>query len=225
MERWVCKRCYASNDEDQPSCTRCGLGRGATPETPWAPNASSASVPGAGYGGETQPQPYAASTPPRRAWWRPLLRFWWIGLLVVGALGGYFTQAHRDDSGAIQTGGTVKIDKLKVGDCYDAPGTGEISEVTGRPCGQTHEFELIAIVQDTQQAAYPDDATFHNFIVSSCVPIFEDWIGIAIDQSALDVASVVPSSDAWRDGDRTVICSVYDPANNKLTSSLKGSRR
>jgi len=158
------------------------LGRGAAPG---APNASPARLAGAGYGGETPPQPYAASIPPRRAWWRPLLRFWWIGLLVVGALGGYFTQAHRDDSGAIQTGGTVKLDKLKVGDCYDTPGTGEISEVTGRPCGQTHEYELIAIIQDTQQTAYPDDATFHDFVVSSCVPIFNDWVGIAIDQSAL----------------------------------------
>jgi len=141
------------------------------------------------------------------------------------AVGGYITQARRDDSGAIQSGGTVQIDKLKVGDCYDSPGTGEISEVTGRPCGQTHEYELIALIQDTQHTTYPDDATFQDFVGSSCVPVFEDWVGITIDQSTLDIAWVVPSSDAWDHGDRTVICSVYDPANNKLTSSLKGSRR
>jgi hypothetical protein len=145
--------------------------------------------------------------------------------VIVLAVGGYLTQAHRNDAGAIQSGGTVQIDKLRVGDCYDAPGTGEISEVTGRPCGQSHEYELIALIQDPAQGTYPADAAFQDFVGQSCVPVFESWVGQAIDNSSLDIAWVVPTKDGWDKGDRTVICSVYDPNNSKLTSSLKGSHR
>lgn len=206
MDRWVCKRCFASNEGDASVCASCGLERGVVPPP-----------------SEVR-LPVSAQARPR-AWWRPLLRYWWIaGLVVVGGV-GYLTQAHRDSSGAIQTGGKVQISDLRIGDCYDAPGQGEVSEVTGRPCTQSHEYELIAKVDDTQDTTYPTETQFQDFVGQACLPMFEAWVGISFDQSALQIAWVEPSSDGWSRGDRTVFCSAYDPANSKLTSSLKNARR
>jgi hypothetical protein len=213
MDRWVCKRCFASNEGDAAACSTCGWPRGEVPppEEPLDPLPAPASQPG-----PVQPAP----------WWRPLLRYWWVvGIILVGgyALVGYLGQAHRDADGRITSAGSVTLSELRVGDCFDAPSGGTISRVTGRPCPQTHAFELFAIATDSVHDSYPDQATMGSFLASACIPAFADYVGTPYGSSTLAILPVTPSEDGWSHGDRTFFCALYDPAQSRLTGSLRGS--
>lgn len=211
MERWVCKRCFASNDGAVDACTTCGWPRGEAVE------------PGAGdVPAYALPAPAAPRAVP---WWRTLVRFWWVAALVVVAGVTWFSQAHRDASGSITSGGKVDIGSLKVGDCFDTPASGEVSEVTGRPCGEAHEYELFAIAQDTVHSDFPDDAAMQSFLLDACGQAFADYVGTSIDSSRLGILQVTPTPDGWARGDRAFFCATYDPENNRLTSSVRGSGR
>lgn len=215
MDRWVCKRCFASNDGDVSACGACGWPRGEDP----VPSETLAAAPA-----------YAPAAGPERPtpWWRPFLRYWWVvAILVIGgyALSGYLGQARRDASGSITTAGSVALTELRVGDCFDAPSGGTVSRVTGRPCADSHTFELFAIATDSVDETYPDDAAMGSFLASACVPAFADYVGSAYGASALEILPVTPTEDGWSRGDRTFFCAVYDPATGQLTGSLHGSGR
>ena len=77
-ERWVCKRCFADNEETDSACQRCGLVRGAesteADKTTWA----------------SQPHVTPTTQPPG---WQRWLRYWWIPVLAVALVGGYLFSA------------------------------------------------------------------------------------------------------------------------------------
>ncbi len=167
-----------------------------------------------------------APAPARR--WEPLIRYWWlIGIVVVGAfvLTGYLGGAGRGADGSITTAGRVAFKDLRVGDCFDAGGAGTITEVTGRPCSEPHEYELFVITTDTVDTAYPDDPTMAAFLTNACGEAFTAYVGTPVTSTALGILPVTPSQDGWSRGDRTFFCAIFDPANKRLTSSLRGSGR
>ena len=212
MDRWVCKRCFASNEGDASACATCGWPRGEVP--PAEDSQLPAHLP-------------AAAPPPAR-WWQPLLRYWWLlGIVIVGtfALTSYLGQARRDASGAITTAGTVALTDLRVGDCFDVPGGGTISQVTGRPCSEAHAYELFVVATDTVDATYPDDATMAAFLSNACGQTFNDYVGTSYNTTVLGILPVTPTENGWSRGDRTFFCAVFDPDNDRLTSSLRGSGR
>lgn len=212
MDRWVCKRCFASNEGDASACSTCGWPRGE------APPPQETLTQGAGYApvaGPVRPVP----------WWRPLLRYWWIVAIGAVIYLGWMSQAHRDASGTITSGGSVRLSDLQVGDCFDAPGTGEISEVTGRPCADAHQFELFAIATDSVDTTYPDDVAMAAFLSSACGEAFNAYVGTTFSSTSLGILPVTPTEDGWSHGDRTFFCALYDPAQSRMTGSLRGSGR
>lgn len=215
MDRWVCKRCFASNEGDVSACSACGWPRGEVPP----PDDTLAPVPGAVP---------ASGPPPPAPWWRPLLRYWWIvAIIVVGgyAFIGYLGQAQRDANGSITSAGSVKLADLRVGDCFDSPGTGAVSEVTGRPCTAEHEYELYVVASDDVDDTYPDDAGMAAFLSSACIPPFTTYVGLDYQGSQLEILPVTPTQDGWSRGDRRFFCALYDPGQSRLTGSLRGSAR
>ncbi len=147
--------------------------------------------------------------------------------MIVGtfALTSYLGQARRDASGAITTAGTVALTDLRVGDCFDVPGGGTISQVTGRPCSEAHAYELFVVATDTVDATYPDDATMAAFLSNACGQTFNDYVGTSYNTTVLGILPVTPTENGWSRGDRTFFCAVFDPDNDRLTSSLRGSGR
>ena len=92
-ERWVCKRCFADNDDAVGACHRCGLTRGAeateSDQTAWA----------------------AAPQPTRGDGILPqLLRYWWIPAIVIALAVGYFTTAQRGDTASMNS----RVDELRL---------------------------------------------------------------------------------------------------------------
>jgi hypothetical protein len=220
--RWVCRRCFASNEAAATACERCGLERGADPATadPAAADAASAGAP--------QPQSWGAPPPkPARPLWQQLaLRFWWVGLIAVIAIGGWYFSARRDESGDIANSGNLQVNELRVGDCFDLkdPEAAEIDEVEAKPCTQAHQYELFHAA-DMPSGDYPSDAAVNTFVDQVCIPAFASYVGMEFESSVLELAFVSPTSEAWDDGDHSVQCAVHDRNDAELTTSLKGAAR
>ena len=216
-ERWVCKRCFADNDEPAPACARCGLIRGA----------ESTDADRAGWAATTGSPTVATADPG----WKRYLRFWWVPALAVALLVGYLTTARRDSLGALETSGTVSVEDMRAGDCFNSDEE-EISEVDGVPCSEAHEYEVFAVgTYGSDNAAFPSDAEMEAVFGSVCEAPFEAYVGASYESSAIYASMITPSEETWADGDREFICTLYEPdpddfdANVVLTESLRGAGR
>jgi hypothetical protein len=56
----------------------------------------------------------------------------------------------------------------------------------------------------------------------SCVNRFDAFVGRDYESSSLDVISMYPTVESWRQNDREVVCAVYDMDENKLVGSVRG---
>jgi hypothetical protein len=234
--RWVCHRCYASNDAIAAACARCGLERGADPTTRAAgPPAAGSADPAAtdqraaDHMPEGPQQPQWTPPPPRPArpmWMQLALRFWWIGLIAVFGVGGLIFNARRDDSGQISNSGNLQVGDLRAGDCFNLkdPDAEEVGEVEARPCTETHQYELFHAA-DMSNGDYPSDDAVTAFLQVECVPAFGSYVGTDYQASVLEVFYFTPTTGGWDDGDHGIECAVYDPNQAVLTSSLKSSLR
>lgn len=211
MSRWVCMRCYESNDEAAPSCAKCGLLRGATPvqgEEWTAPTAQ----PATGGGGMSTVLGLLA-------------RFWWVLAIVAVGIGGLIFNAQRDEGGQITQSGSMSVYDLRVGDCFDIDREEELTDdVTARPCSESHQFELF-FVGDMRDGAFPTDDEFLAFLQDACVPAFGQYIGAPYETSRYDIFSFEPTADGWDSGDHAIMCAAFDPMEDELTSAVKDSAR
>jgi len=209
-ERWVCKRCYAANDGSAGACVRCGLMRGAeatqVDQDTWAAQGRST--------GGAQPG------------WQRWLRFAWIPVVAAVVIAGYITSARRGDDGALTTAGTVTVDELRPGDCFN---TGddetEIADVDGVPCTAAHAYEVFALASYEGDGTFPTEAEDDAIFQQICQPSFEAYVGEPYATSAIYGSMITPSADGWADGDREYICILYEPGNEQLTESLRGAQR
>lgn len=203
-------RCFEANDDALSACANCGLPRG---EQPLPGEGTEASV-------ATSPPSGARSLLPL------LLRYWWVLLLVAIPAVGFFVNAQRGSQGEITRSGSLAVTELRIGDCFDLEDSSadEVQNVTARPCSQAHEFELIHVGQ-LAPGAYPDDDALGAWLAGNCLPAFDTFIGLAYEQSRYDIAWFQPTEQGWEDGDRSVQCAVADPANPRITESLRNSAR
>jgi hypothetical protein len=206
-ERWVCKRCFTSNGGDTGVCSNCGLARGS--EVP----ADEVAVPAAG-----------GVRPASR--WSWLLRFWWIGLVIVVAVGGAIFAARRDEGGQIVGAGDLQVFDLQPGDCFDLkdPTDEEVDDVEAKPCTEPHEFEMF-LSTSLPDGEYPDETTFVGYLERECLPAFAEFVGTSYEQSRLDIYWLTPTEPGWAAGDREMQCAVFDPIDEELTESLRSSER
>jgi hypothetical protein len=143
------------------------------------------------------------------------------GLLVVG-LGACSDEPERDASGAVTEGGDESVFEIAVGDCLTDQGTGtEVSDVPVVPCTQPHSSEVFHTYQ-VPGDTFPGD--FTQTAEEQCKPAFQEFVGMAYEQSVLDVTTLEPSVETWADGDRELVCIIVDPAGN-VTGSLRGANR
>ncbi|HYM52990.1 MAG TPA: septum formation family protein [Candidatus Dormibacteraeota bacterium] len=212
MGRWVCLRCYESNDAAVVSCSKCGLARGATPD-PSEP-ATTDAVPAAP----------AARGP---GWLGGVVRrFGWVIVVAVVAIAGFAFSAGRDDSGAISRGGNLAITDLRAGDCFNLRDreAEEIGEVDAKRCNEPHQFEMM-FVGDMPAGAFPSDEALTDFTVANCLPAFEAYVGLAYETSRYDLYQFAPTLDGWNSGDHALQCALFDPLNDELSGSLRAANR
>lgn len=206
-DRWVCRSCWASNEEAWDACLRCRAPRGT----------------------EASALPATSSTDQQPPWWQRLpLRFAWIGVVAVIGLVGAFTAASRDDSGAIVGAGTLHIVDVRVGDCFDlndGSDVEEVGEIRAIPCDEAHAFEAY-FTTDLPAGEYPSRSVFDAQLEAECLPAFETYVGRDYETSELYVTSFEPTAEGWEDGDRGILCVISTfNAETPLTGSVRDSGR
>lgn len=210
-ERWVCKRCYADNNDTDAGCQRCGLARGAeasaNDQATWTAQAEPA-------------------TGANRGWTR------WLSVLGVPVLIGvvalvylnFFAGPSRDSSGQLTEAGTVAVTDLRIGDCFDTSETVEISDVEAMPCTQPHAFEVYHLATH-ETATFPTDAELDAIFGEVCIEPFATYVGTTYENSEIYANFITPSEDSFAGGDRGYICVLFDLSDDALTTSLRGAAR
>ncbi len=149
------------------------------------------------------------------------------GLYIVVALGfviyGAATTVDRDSSGAIVGEGNIDAFQISVGDCFDDVSSldDEVNSLPGVPCSEPHDNETFAVF-DLTISTYPEGESMGGLAHESCLVHFESFVGKDYDSSSLDIMTLFPSTESWKQDDREVICAAYDMNAAKLVGSVQG---
>ena len=146
---------------------------------------------------------------------------WMAGIAVVGLLA-----AGCDDG--VDKAGASTLFHLKTGECFTSEAgtagrTVELDDAETVACSEAHDGEVFAVVTHpaAKDVAYPGDDAVADFAAAECLSQFAGYTGSSYDDSDLEVASVRPDEDSWKDkDDREVACVLYQQG-----STLTGSRR
>uniref|UniRef100_UPI0025BBDB5E septum formation family protein n=1 Tax=Herbiconiux sp. TaxID=1871186 RepID=UPI0025BBDB5E len=115
---------------------------------------------------------------------------------------------------------------LRIGDCFQEVGEGDdpLFEVDVVDCAEPHYYEVFdeATLPDTADSAYPGDDKMQVAADAACYDGFADFVGIEYEESFLDYWYLSPTESSWESGDRSVLCSVFDP-DHVTTGTLEGS--
>ena len=119
---------------------------------------------------------------------------------------------------------------ISVGDCLDDAAAGSTAApATIVPCTSPHDSEAYADITLTGDA-YPGLDAVRARAQAGCQgEAFADFVGIASDDSTLQVSYYYPTEQTWAGGDRTVTCTVFavDQAGKtaRTTGTLKDSAK
>ena len=212
----------------EPTAPATAGSEGWTPPSEWnrAPEAAAA------VSGWTAPDGTVASGAgevgkPPPLWRRIPLGWLVVGVFVlIGAVAGWYFNASRAPTGEITKSGDMQAVDLRVGDCFDLkdPSADTIEDVKAVPCTTEHEFELF-FAGPMIDGEYPSDSAFESYVTANCHPAFATYVGKDLETSELDIYWMIPTDDAWRDGDRSVQCAAFHPRVHRLSQSLKGSQQ
>jgi hypothetical protein len=128
-------------------------------------------------------------------------------------------------------GGTTSINvfDLEVGDCFDVPSSGNITNVDGIDCDEPHDNEVFATfdIAGGPNAPFPGDSSISSQAQTQCTgALFTDYVGVPFNQSEFNATSINPTQQTWEQiDDREVICVATSADGSPLTSSVQGANR
>lgn len=134
------------------------------------------------------------------------------------------------DPTTTQGGGTsIDVFDLEVGDCFDVPSDGNISDVEGIDCDEPHDNEVFALfdIAGGPDAPFPGAEAISRQAQAECTgTLFSDYVGVPFQQSSFSATSINPTRETWeRLDDREVICVITGGDGETLTSSARNANR
>jgi Septum formation len=147
---------------------------------------------------------------------------WIMGLIGVAGFAAILVTAiftdDLDDDGR-------SVDDLRAGQCIDLDdGADVVSTVPEHDCDDPHDAEVYFVHELTGRAEYPGDAEVGRRASDVCTGHeFERYVGVAFDDSALEVRYMRPTELSWRQGDRRVVCAVVRRDGDALVGSVAGT--
>jgi hypothetical protein len=117
-----------------------------------------------------------------------------------------------------------------VGQCFDTaqftPGSAlDLSSVRVIDCNEPHQHEVYAVATDPSgpAASYPGDDEFAAFADDECLAAFTPYTGLDYLSSRYDIANARPDANAWKRGERNVICALHDADFSELVGSVRAA--
>ena len=125
-------------------------------------------------------------------------------------------------------GSSESVFELEPGDCFDdVIEDGEYVEESGSlpmvDCSGPHDNEAYAAFE-VSGGEYPGLLALDDEAFVGCVPLFEDYVGSPYEDTVrLQIMWLAPTSESWDDGDREIVCILYDSEIKKMTGSMSNS--
>ena len=116
---------------------------------------------------------------------------------------------------------------LELGDCFSTGDISAVTEVTVVDCAASHVYEVFGLTEYEAAAtdSFPGDDALNSAADDACRPAFNDYVGIAYDDSDWYGTFINPSESTWADGDREIVCVLHTQDETSVTGSAKDSAR
>jgi hypothetical protein len=143
---------------------------------------------------------------------------------LVAACGG----AERDESGEIVSEGSVDVYSVRVGDCFQDPEgilqveSLEVADIEAVPCSSPHDNEAYHLF-NIASGPWPGETAIFNEADQECFGKFEPFVGQEYTSSRLEFSYLYPTEQSWGDGDREIVCFLFDVNLERLSGSMRGS--
>lgn len=134
-------------------------------------------------------------------------------------------QRDAESGEILQVQPNADVFQLRVGDCINSDELGEdgVTSVPALPCANPHGDEVYFAFKMTGDV-FPGDAVIDAEADATCTAEFATFVGLDYESSVLDWWQFKPSEGSWEQGDREVLCLIYDPAG-EVSGTLAGSAR
>jgi len=124
---------------------------------------------------------------------------------------------------------TTPVTDLSEGQCIvddavaDWPGI-EVQTTSVAPCEAEHHAEVFALidVEGGEDAPFPGAEALAAQAEEECQARFTDYVGIDFVDSRLDIIHLAPTETSWEQGDRQIVCTLFDIDGAPLTGSVQG---
>lgn len=124
---------------------------------------------------------------------------------------------------ALATACQGNVFSLSEGDCFNDPDNlSDVSDVEIVDCGGSHDNEVYA-TYDMPDGDFPGRSAVQNDAAENCVATFDPYVGIDFLTSSLDISALTPTDESWNQGDREVVCFLFDLNGAQLTTSARGT--
>lgn len=145
---------------------------------------------------------------------------------VEDLFGGGGEEPERDPSGQVtESQDAADVFTIKVGDCIGSFEDGsEVAELPVVPCSDPHDQEVYASFMVPEADAFPGTDAVNSQAETDCAAEFETFVGVPYEESALYVQFLTPTEESWGQGDREILCTIYDP-EGQTTGSLQDAGR
>lgn len=149
-----------------------------------------------------------------------------LAVAVALALAGCTPAASAPTPAPTASATVSNVFAMKVGDCLDdgddAEGDGTVTRVPIVKCSVSHDSEVIASIElKGANSAFPGDDAVKDSADRKCNAPYETFTGATLKTTLLDYTYYFPSAASWQQGDRQILCVVYNP-DGRVTGTLKG---
>lgn len=120
----------------------------------------------------------------------------------------------------------VDVFDVGLGDCFDdgalAQDVDTITQLPVVDCDGPHDNEVFAVF-DMPDGSWPGEDAVDQASDEGCLERFEAFVGAAYEESRYVSTSLFPTQGSWKQGDREIVCFLYDIDLAKLVGTARGT--
>jgi len=159
--------------------------------------------------------------------WRNIAAFAMLAVAAMTLSGCSVIAVSNENSDAAdpEVATTQAIFSLTIGDCtVESEDSGEFADTEVINCTEPHDNEIYA-ASFVPDGDFPGEATIDLQARADCFDEFARFIGADYEDSIYGASWYYPTEGSWAEGDREILCLVYQRDGEQVTGSLAGAAR